>query len=399
MRRVAQCRLFFTALMVGGHVVRFIAQTIPRKPNLILFGSAYGRLFTDNPRHLALAAAQHAPEFEVIWMYSADASRCGALVAGLQTCRIQSVRGLWLLYRAAGAVFSNSLYDFAAIPTLVPSKLYVLNTRHGRSIKRVRYARKEDKISWRERWERRIEAQKTHHVLSTSEFISRLQEECLLVGSKKHLITGYPRNDSLLPVATVGRSKRVLYAPTWRHGREPTRFFPGSESDMLRNVSAMESVLEECGAEIYLRPHANDLRLYGDALWESIAPLVAHPRVHLLTHEECPDVHYILGSFDVLISDYSAIIHDFLLLERPIIVMPYDHVSFSKTSGFLYDLWDHAPGTIVSSSLELFEAIRCSLTDPAGNDESRARLQSLIHKYVDRQATKRVWEHIMSHTG
>ena len=36
--------------------------------------------------------------------------------------------------------------------------------------------------------------------ISTSDFISSIQEEVLRIGQEKHFVTGYPRNDLLLSI-------------------------------------------------------------------------------------------------------------------------------------------------------------------------------------------------------
>ena len=86
-------------------------------------------------------------------------------------------------------------------------------------------------------------------------------------------------------------------------------------------------------------PHVQDLRY--PALRAMLEALAAHPDcVRLATHEQLPDVNSFLPFVDVLITDYSALYHDFLLLDRPILFVPYDYEEFEQQNGFLYDYCD-----------------------------------------------------------
>lgn len=57
------------------------------------------------------------------------------------------------------------------------------------------------------------------------------------------------------------------------------------------------------------------------------------------------DFYNILNAVDILITDYSSIYFDFLLLDRPIIFTPIDYEEYKHNRGFLlepFDFW--APG-------------------------------------------------------
>ena len=57
-------------------------------------------------------------------------------------------------------------------------------------------------------------------------------------------------------------------------------------------------------------------------------------RIKLCTNKEVVDVNTILPSIDMLITDWCSIEHDYILLNRPILYIPYDYHDFEKNNGF-----------------------------------------------------------------
>jgi CDP-glycerol glycerophosphotransferase (TagB/SpsB family) len=301
--------------------------------------------------------------------------------------------------RASAGAFTNSLSDLAAYPETVPESIQLIALRHGRSVKRVRFSRTGHKIDAAEEASRHREADRVRYAISTSEFVSDIQEECLQIGREKHVVTGYPRNDFLLDVQEAQRAawarylhdesqpRVVLYAPTWRHGRGTTRFFPFDDFDEGGLVRALEA----SGAYLLLRPHVRELES-DPLLRESLADLARHDRVRLATHDQFADVNSFLPFVDVLVTDYSALYHDFLLLDRPLVFVPYDFEEFQRENGFLYDYVENLPGPAVHTFAQFVDELTSAL---AGRDEyshRRASLTDRIHTYRDGGSRARVAE-------
>lgn len=71
------------------------------------------------------------------------------------------------------------------------------------------------------------------------------------------------------------------------------------------------------------------------------------------------DPYVVLKHSDVLITDYSSIYFDFLLMDRPILFFDYDREEYEKASRELYWNYDEAtPGEKVETMEELMEAIK-----------------------------------------
>jgi len=374
-----------------------LRRTVPKKKNLVIFGAMNGLWYGDNSRHLFEWMLKHSPSVECLWLTHSTHLYRKLVSNHLPAALTTSHSGLLALYQAKAAVYTNSLYDIGIVPWIVPDDLPLLALRHGRSVKRVRFAAKQN-LSPIEFEERRSEAHRIKFAISTSPFISRIQETCLQIGSHKHVVTGYPRNDVLFdtPYETksnwskfLGRKTyhtTILYAPTWRHGREPTHFFPFEDM----NIYKLTQALEDHNILLLLRPHVNDLLKY-PKVKEFIDILCnASERIRLATHREFADINHILPFINVLISDYSAVYHDFLLLNRPIIFIPYDIQDFEEKNGFLYDYHSMLPGPSVTTLSEFIEALSMICSGKDTYRTKREHLRHIIHTYFDAGSSERV---------
>ena len=370
---------------------------LPRQP-LILFGAMNGRFYGDNSRHLFEWMLEHRPQYRCVWVTNDKAVVRLLTEQQRPVVHARSLQAINLLMRASAGVFTNSLLDLTFLPPLIPSRLRLIALRHGRSVKRVRYARRKHKISLLESLLRAMETRLLYRVISTSDFISQVQEECLQVGAEKHVVTGYPRNDHLFNPPVTDRAdwigafgsgdniRTILYGPSWRHGREPTRFFPFDDFD----AAQLERFLASHRLRLLLRPHKNDLLKYPEtrSFLEGLAADCEH--VALATHFRFPDVNTILPFVDILISDYSALFHDFLLLDRPLIFIPYDYDTFEELNGFLYDYHKYLPGPAVTD----FQSFLTALTDAAEGGQAfqprRDILKGMVHQHQDDRSRERV---------
>lgn len=371
------------------------------KKEFILFGSSNGKLFSDNSKQLfewMLRNQTITRNLKLVWITRSINVYKELKAQNYPVALMNSLGGRSLLHKAQLAVFTNSFYDFAANPQIVPKELNLFALRHGKSVKRVRYARKKHQMSAKEKKMRDKESQMIKYVISTSEFISDIQEKCLLLGRHKHIVTGYPRNDALFSSESENKhewdkflgnksyKKTFLYAPSWRHGRESTKFFPFGDFEKEK----LFHVLEKNNTLLLLRPHVNDLRKYNDL--KTFLSILAESSEHIrfANHNLFPDVNSILPFVDALISDYSALYHDFLLLDRPLMFIPYDYEDFEKQNGFLYDYFENLPGPAINTFKEFCDHTELLIKGEDPFAEKRKKLTDKIHTYKDARSCERV---------
>ncbi len=103
-----------------------------------------------------------------------------------------------------------------------------------------------------------------------------------------------------------------------------------------------------------------------------------------------------LGAVDILIADYSSIIFEYLLLDKPLVLFVPDFDQYTGKRGFYMD-YTEIPGKQASTLDGLAEAVK---TAGETKDSCAAKRQRFLQKYMsacDGQATGRIADAIEQH--
>lgn len=200
---------------------------------------------------------------------------------------------------------------------------------------------------------------------------------------------GLPRNDTLVLddhqlEKTFGirlsrtrnhADRTVVYMPTFRD-------YDRSGRELPLPWGALEDLLERHSARLVLRLHSNDAA--------RTPRLAANSRVSF--HASSEDPYLLLRKTDVLVTDYSSIMFDYLLTDRPVILYCYDLDTYTtQARGLYYSLDDIAPGPIAHTESELLLHLDDALAGRHGEYTTRrARTRSLMHSSVTDSRCKAV---------
>lgn len=99
------------------------------------------------------------------------------------------------------------------------------------------------------------------------------------------------------------------------------------------------------------------------------------------------DPHLVIYHSDVLITDYSSVWMDYLLLRRPLLFYLYDKFG-TEDAGYHYDLSNDPAGHICETQTELFELVKRTKDNYEGMCPSE-RIVKKYHKYVDGKSSER----------
>ncbi len=170
-----------------------------------------------------------------------------------------------------------------------------------------------------------------------------------------HMIkTGMPRNDTLYKTTEeeileikkrIGLpldKKILLYAPTWRDSNN------GGKSYSIKPPMNLKKWEEMLGKEYILlfRTHPYTNELLGVQFNDFVRDFTNYS-----------DVNDLMKIADILISDYSATIFDYAILERPIITFAYDCDDYGRERGFAMNIKKEMPGGISKTEDEVLERI------------------------------------------
>ncbi|NUT29694.1 MAG: CDP-glycerol glycerophosphotransferase family protein, partial [Streptomyces sp.] len=320
---------------------------MPVQKRLVVFESHLGRQYSDSPRAIYEEMRRQGVDFEAVWSYT---GRPQGFPADATLVRRWSLPYLKALARAEFWV-DNQSYPLKL--TKRPGTTYI-QTWHGSALKRMGF----DEAGWKlksrpEQAEQQRTLDRFDHFLIRSEHDVRTLAKAFRLREKTLLRVGYPRNDEL--VAARGATERpaladelgipagkkvLLYAPTFRQqgGR---RFALPFDVDRFA---------EEFGDEYVLLVRAHYLNHV------VLPPSVRGRVIDVSDHH---DVTPLLALADALVTDYSSVMFDYALLDRPMLFFPYDYEEYvHEGRGTYFDLLERAPGPVVRTEDELHSVLR-----------------------------------------
>lgn len=386
-----------------GFLFKNVGHFVPMDKHLVLLGGMGGRFYGDNSAHLYEWLLKNEKEIKPYWVTKNKELVKSLQKSGKPVLYQFSLSFILKLLRAYALCFTNSLKDVAPSGHLIPSRTRVLYLTHDIAPKRSRYARVGHPIDKFQEEQFKLERRVVTDYISTSPFISRCRAEALKVPEEWFEITGLPRNDVLVR-RKDDRSKEhlvyedgskpdqvILYAPTWRSGRAPVKLFPFEDLEREKLLS----FLEENNVMLMLRCHKNDLQ-YAEV--RELIEWMCEGQKHIIdgTHGKYGDINTVLPEVDLLITDYSGLLHDYLLLDRPSILVPYDLEEFERTNGFFYDLREYAPGPMIDNFHNFLKEVESAIKGHEEYENYRKELLKLVHTFADDKSCERVTQLIKS---
>ncbi|WP_444925271.1 CDP-glycerol glycerophosphotransferase family protein [Microbulbifer sp. TRSA002] len=349
--------------------------------NLILFESHWGKNISCHPYAIyqALANQQMLSDFQIIWVINSS-ERVPKDIAVSNNVKFV-VRDTIPYSKAllkAEYLFNNLTFP----PYFIrKSDQFYINTWHGIPIKTLGLDTRDKLISFANGQRNFIQA--THIPLAgayarkttvTSYGAGNLNSDKVIeIGSPRIDLTLSTSRESVLSQLGINSSKKVvLFAPTWRGS------IGNASADFSFATKALNHLLEHLSDEYHLIVSLHGLvkeRLNG-AL-EGVYNFVP----------DNMDINVVLAGTDILISDYSSIILDFLVLDRPIVLYVPDRSHYESERGLYVNL-EEIPAAVTSNLFELSNAILSSTKPSSYRNYSKA-----LEKFVpneDGKASERV---------
>jgi len=181
--------------------------------------------------------------------------------------------------------------------------------------------------------------------------------------------------------------KNILYAPTWGHGKKKL-FLPWGTN--IQNVEYIEEFCKENNCSFLIRMHP--LWNWGSLKEKKRMEERIKQSKYIFDSavEKYPDVQRVLYIADVLITDWSSIANDFILLNRPIIFLDVE----LPVKEFVLEPEDRV-GYVVKNRKEFFEKLQEALVRPNLFEEKRRTLIKKIYEQLDGNSSKRCAEEII----
>ncbi|WP_290785891.1 CDP-glycerol glycerophosphotransferase family protein [Exiguobacterium sp. UBA7533] len=204
---------------------------------------------------------------------------------------------------------------------------------------------------------------------------------------------GVPRTDQLLNTARQARVREKLYDryPEWRKKRiillAPTFRGNGQTTAHYDQELDFEKFRRELGPDTVLL-----LRMHPFVLNPPIVPDAYSDQIINMT--DYPDINDLMQIADILITDYSSVIFEFALLQKPMIFLVNDLQSYKAERDFYFPYESFVPGPIVST----FEDVIAWIKRGQFDTQKIETFANQFFTYQDGEATKRIVDHLLYDT-
>lgn len=315
-----------------------------------------GSRFADNSRYIYLYLNEHKTLLglkKVVWLTENESIYKELKENGYEVCKKYSLKGIYY-HLHAKYLFYDQLADEYFDFLTYESKM--INLWHGIPIKKFGL--------WSgDKWNLR-----NSYLLTCSVFGDNTIGKAFDLPSNHYIHGMYPRNYyllredypfclreemiflNLLQSKIASGQKIIFYLPTFR--KKSLLFLGEKESEKLNDFF---SFLQQHHYFLLTKVH-----FYG-ALHNHDSILYSNDRILNLPVDF--DIYPFLKKTDILLTDYSSVLFDFLYLDKDIICFPYDIDSYKNADrGFLYD-YASLPANFVYSLEELKSYLQKEKTD------------------------------------
>lgn len=336
---------------------------VPRSKKQLAFGSYRGS-FSDNSKYLFIYLVEHHPELQACWLSINRKTVQKVRALGLPAYWVLSPVGAWKALRAkywfVNSYSSDIMYCLSGGVTIV-------NLWHGVGLKHCEFNIKDGalaerfvKKTFKERFYHPESFKRPDYLASSTPFQSTMFASAFRIPLDKCLNVGYPRNailqkpkedvlafvrkyepqETLHLIEKCSKYDKVyIYMPTWRDSQKNVF----AQQMDLRKLSA---VLKRQNALLLLKPHPNTIV---NSIYQAD---------NIVLVERTVDIYGVLPFTDVLITDYSSILYDYLLMpDKQVILYLYDFDEYVHERDFYYPFDENVVGTHVKSFEQLIDVI------------------------------------------
>lgn len=235
------------------------------------------------------------------------------------------------------------------------------------------------------------------HLIVNSEYTAKLYKDIFGVTRDKVYVTGIPRTDVMFDDSKRERDlkqfystypeltgkKLILYAPTFRDNQTE---HPELGIDLetwireMENISNRVNESSDCSTVLMLRLHPHVAAAFDDKELKKYGK-------YIINMSDYADLNVLLFAADVLITDYSSIVFEYALLDKPMYFYAYDLEQFERDSrGFYENYESFVPGKVVKTTKELFS----SLQETDQFEDKRKEFIDAYYSFLDGKSTERV---------
>lgn len=320
-------RLFYYSIFL--YPLYIISNIFPRNKRIWIFGS-HNNTFSDNSKYFFLYVSDNFSNIvKAVWISGNKYIVRSINKSGYRCYYKWSLKGLWFSLR--GYIYIYSAYS-SDINFFTSGGAIRFNLWHGIPLKKIEYDINKGTLGTRYKKKYFFmflypdNFQKPHFILSTTHLMSMIISNAFKVGMERCVELGYPRcehfawNKTCILEYLKNKEKDIykylneilfkyknimMYVPTFRESST-------NDISQVLDLYKLDKILTENNSLLLIKQHPKllDINL---GQFRNIAKL-----------SNKMDIYMILPFVDMLITDYSSVMFDFMLLNRPVILYQYD---------------------------------------------------------------------------
>ena len=323
----------------GTVLLRFVGLFVKTNPDLVVFISMMGTRYNDSPRAIHEYMLNHDDykHYKMIWAFERPQD-----FPGIPSVKIDTPK-FFLTALKAGYWISNTQFERGL--SYKKKRTKYLYTMHGTAIKLCGNdcpGRKD------------FDYRRVNYLCVESEYDKNVFKRAFRAKEESFIETGRPCNDILWHVTEDQKKemrdklgipsdkKVILYAPTWRDSTNG-----GNSYDIKPPIDL----------EIWEKRLSKDYVVLFRAHHITTKIMDVRFNDFLKNYSDYPEINDLYIASDLLITDYSSVMVDYAILERPILCFAYDFNDYLKERGTYFDLETELPNKPCRTQDELLDMI------------------------------------------
>lgn len=393
---------------------------VPKKKDHWVITGFRGGNYMDNSKYFYEYIVENCPEINITWLTKEDEIYNKLIEENKPVAKMNSRKGRKALARASVIITDhNVMADYYGILGL-NHRAKVVQLWHGvgfkamgdgKTIKQVNergvvysddiLVKKEDGFFKRIKKRIKFVFVAPHRELFEKYFLFVCPgtERVEMIGKlwnipdESMFMAGHPRDILSYTLSPDVANPKIMYAPTFRYDAQKEMELI---DECIASFDKIEEAMKSINGTFYIRLHPHTWRNYK---FRIKGMLSKYEHIRLDTEK---DVYTTLGTYNVVISDYSSISLDFVLLGRPAVYFCPDFEWFSKKqAGFNLDFRKSIPGPMVDTWDEALKYVKEYIDDPSKDTTLREeKIQYFFDKSVNGpDNSKRIVEEIKRRLG
>ncbi len=384
-------------------IIQAIISLIPRDNHLVILGLRTPKFlenggkdyFMHNTKYIFLKYA-NSSDVKFIYLCDNKPMKNAFLTHGFKNVfNRNSLKGLYYTIRAKYWLYDDSKYGVNN--PYLSGGATCINLWHGVPLKKIVFDTN-DSYQRRTKMLKKMQnllRDKDSFYNVNSEYEQSCYETAFLTSKDKIKILGSPRLDVLLheiPHADLFMEEDFAQIKSFKEQGKKLFFYTPTFRDTGKDISGwlksdkLKKFLHDNNAVLVCKLHFADKNSFDLDLPKEFYKM-----------DSDSDIYPVLKYSDALITDYSSIYFDYLLLDKPILYYPIDLEEYQeKCRGFYRPYEDLTAGVKAYNEDELVSAMNDVINEVDNYKEKRKLLRDKMFKYQDGKNCERVVEWVRS---